>query len=211
MPSANIAITSCTYQDFRGANHKQQRRTNHSLKWDRKRCTPNCLDCQEDDTEYQSKEPLATCLRDENRSKNWEPRLDSSNANKLHRSTVGTKPLRRNHTTTDALAEIQIANTMSSSYLINSSTYTPPVCVAIPDNGAPLHSFDMLDSPLHSLPLAAFVKEPSVRDTERMVNREYEIVDSNGATATGRRARELLRRSPTLCAIPATDGDFELI
>ncbi|CAK7563381.1 MAG: hypothetical protein SEPTF4163_001249 [Sporothrix epigloea] len=204
MPSANIAITSCTYQ----VNHKQQRRTNHSLKGDRKRGSPECLDCHQDDA---SKEPLATCLRDENRSKNWQPRLDSSYANKLYRSTVGTKPLRRHRAATDALAEIQIANTMSSSYLVNSLTYTPPVRVAIPDNGVPLHSFDMLDSPLHSLPLAAFVKEPSVRDTERMVNREYEIVDSNGATATGRRARELLRRSPSLCAIPATDGDFELI
>ncbi|CAK7270024.1 hypothetical protein SEPCBS119000_003872 [Sporothrix epigloea] len=209
-----MAVADYTSHDFQVADCKHHRRTSRSLKQNRNPCPPSCVDCCREDAEY-NKEPLPSCLRDENRSKTWQIQVDSNKANKLHRSASGTRSLRRHHhhhhPTVDAQSEIQMAKSMSSSFLISNATYTPPSRAAILDGGTPLHSFDMLDSPLHSLPLAAFVKAPSVRDTERMVNREYEIVDSNGAMATGRRARELLRQPPALYAIPATDGDFELI
>ncbi|CAK7210283.1 hypothetical protein SBRCBS47491_000724 [Sporothrix bragantina] len=217
MPSADYSIDACDHEDFRGANRDQQRWTNHTQKWGRDR-EPACADCYHDSEECQKAVPLGTYMRGVNLAKMTKtlrpPRLDTSNFNKLNRVTGWTKPVRRQHTTTDALAEVQIANTMTSSFIVSSS-YTPVTSTA-PISDAPLGSeldapLDDGAAPLRSLPLAAFVKEPSVKDTERMVNREYEIVDSNGSTATGRRARELLRQSPTSSAVPTTDGDFELI
>ncbi|CAK7241882.1 MAG: hypothetical protein STHCBS139747_003355 [Sporothrix thermara] len=224
MPSANINITDLDHEDFRGANHEQQRRMNDIKKWCRDRYFP-CTECYDELVhEGADKKPLKTFMRGENMTKNWRPRLDRSNYNKLDRVTSWTKPCRRQHTTTDALREVKIANTMTSSYLVSTSTYTPPSRVVIPadDGSARLlhhqhhqhHHYDhsdLTDGPLRSLPLAAFIKKPTVRDTERLVNREYEIVDSDGSTATGRRARELLRQSAPSTIEPTTDDDFELI
>ncbi|CAK7213966.1 hypothetical protein SCUCBS95973_001980 [Sporothrix curviconia] len=211
MPSASFDIDACDHQDFRGANQAEQRRTNHTLKWSRDRAPP-CVDCYNDVEECMRAMTIDRYMRGV-KLRGLPSRVDSSNFNKLNRVTNWTKPARRQHTTTDALAEVQTAKTMSPSFIVMTSTYTPSGRAPLPENSAPLNNSDLsdLDGPMRSLPLAAFVKEPSVRDMERMVNREYEIVDSNGSTATGRRARELLRQSPISSSAPATDGDFELV
>lgn len=59
----------------------------------------------------------------------------------------------------------------------------------------PLYSFDRTDSPGRPLALDIFVKPATARDTERFVEKEYEIVDGNGQTLKGRKARRNLRKS----------------
>lgn len=77
-----------------------------------------------------------------------------------------------------------------------------------------LYSFDRSETPGRPLTLDVFVKEPTTRDTERLVEKEYEIVDENGQSLKGRAARRNLRKSASNLA----DGDdavdesgFELV
>ncbi len=78
-----------------------------------------------------------------------------------------------------------------------------------------LYSYDRTDSPPHVLALDVFVKS-NVRATEKLVEKEYEILDANGNALKGPRARQTLRKSATttLDAGPADnndDEDFELV
>lgn len=60
-----------------------------------------------------------------------------------------------------------------------------------------LYSFDRADTPGRPLTLEVFVKNTAGRDTERLVEREYEVLDGNGDAVRGRRARAVLRRDAT--------------
>ncbi|GAB1318847.1 hypothetical protein MFIFM68171_09057 [Madurella fahalii] len=62
---------------------------------------------------------------------------------------------------------------------------------AAPDNF--LYSFDRTESPGRPLTLGVFVKAPTSRETERLVEREYEVLDENGEALKGKRARRVLR------------------
>ncbi|KAH8681603.1 hypothetical protein BX600DRAFT_429524 [Xylariales sp. PMI_506] len=77
-----------------------------------------------------------------------------------------------------------------------------------------LYSFDHNNSPGKPLALDAFIKS-NPRETEKLVEKEYEILDSNGDALKGRKARQNLRRqSPrTMPEEPATveDDGFELV
>jgi hypothetical protein len=78
------------------------------------------------------------------------------------------------------------------------------------------YSFDHAISPAASLPLAAFVKQDA-RGTEKLVEKEYEILDANGEAVRGKKARRTLRQassaSPETRPQPVTieDDDFELV
>lgn len=56
-----------------------------------------------------------------------------------------------------------------------------------------LYSFDRADSPGRPLTLEVFVKTTG-RDTEKFVEKEYEVIDSHGDALKGRKARRNLRR-----------------
>jgi len=79
-----------------------------------------------------------------------------------------------------------------------------------------LYSFDNTDSPAPALTLDAFVK-PRPRETEKLVAKEYEILDANGDAVRGKRARRTLRQaasaSPEARPQPAVleEDDFELV
>jgi hypothetical protein len=75
-----------------------------------------------------------------------------------------------------------------------------------------LYSFDRTQSPGKPLSLDIFVKT-NPRLTEKLVEKEYEILDTNGDALTGRKARRNLRRQPQPFAEPETveDDGFELI
>jgi len=60
-----------------------------------------------------------------------------------------------------------------------------------------LYSFDRSDTPGRPLTLDIFVKAPTARDTERFVEKEYEILDTNGEALKGRKARNNLRQTTT--------------
>ncbi|KAI1805938.1 hypothetical protein F4811DRAFT_551364 [Daldinia bambusicola] len=56
-----------------------------------------------------------------------------------------------------------------------------------------LYSFDRVDSPGRPLTLDVFVKT-NPKETEKFVEKEYEILDQNGDALKGRKARQNLRR-----------------
>lgn len=56
-----------------------------------------------------------------------------------------------------------------------------------------LYSFDRLDTPGRPYTLDFFVKAPTARDTEKFVEKEYEILDTHGQALKGRKARRELR------------------
>lgn len=58
-----------------------------------------------------------------------------------------------------------------------------------------LYNFDRVDSPGRPQTLDLFVKPANPRDTERLVRKEYEVLDTNGQPLTGHRARRDLRRA----------------
>jgi hypothetical protein len=76
-----------------------------------------------------------------------------------------------------------------------------------------LYSFDQSDTPGKPMSLEVFVKQPTGRDTERLVEKEYEILDENGEPLKGRKARNILRKSGSDLAKdePVVDEDFELV
>jgi len=59
-----------------------------------------------------------------------------------------------------------------------------------------LYSFDRADTPGRPLALDVFVKTTG-RDTERLVEKEYEVLDANGEPLRGRKARRNLRKAVT--------------
>ena len=77
-----------------------------------------------------------------------------------------------------------------------------------------LYSFDRSESPGKPLSLDVFVKT-NPRETERFVEKEYEILDANGEPLKGRKARrDLRRKSPKpIAEEPGTidDDGFELV
>lgn len=72
-----------------------------------------------------------------------------------------------------------------------------------------LYSFDRQDSPGRPLTLDIFVKKGG-RETERFVEKEYEILDANGDALKGRKARRDLRRGVTNGSKSADDDAPEI-
>lgn len=80
------------------------------------------------------------------------------------------------------------------------------------DNDGFLYSFDRSDTPGRPLSLDVFIKAPTARDTEKLVEKEYEVVDENGQALKGREAKRNLRKSGShLAAEKAADDGFELV
>lgn len=77
-----------------------------------------------------------------------------------------------------------------------------------------LYSFDRTETPGKPLSLELFVKT-NTKETEKLVEKEYEILDSNGDALKGRKARKNLRRQnqPLTIDEPAVveDDGFELV
>ncbi|KAI3330812.1 hypothetical protein F4824DRAFT_491931 [Ustulina deusta] len=77
-----------------------------------------------------------------------------------------------------------------------------------------LYSFDKAESPGRSLSLEVFVKT-NPKETERFVEKEYEILDYNGDAVKGRRALKDLHRGKTAPPLQEAelveDEGFELV
>lgn len=77
-----------------------------------------------------------------------------------------------------------------------------------------LYSFDRLDTPGRPYTLDFFVKAPTARDTEKFVEKEYEILDTHGQALKGRKARRELRHGhadPGAQDSIVEDEGFELV
>lgn len=117
-------------------------------------------------------------------------------------------PASRRRTRVHVLAELEAAtagNTatadLTSSYPLPSPSLARSLSASNPDV---LYSFDRADTPGRPLTLEVFVKKSggggggaAGRETERLVAREYEVLDESGEAVRGRRARALLRRGET--------------
>lgn len=95
--------------------------------------------------------------------------------------------------------EIEAATSPSSAaFDLPRGSILPTLAAATPPADADvLYSFDRTDTPGRPLTLEVFVKNTTGRDTERLVEREYEVLDGNGDAVRGRRARAVLRRGPS--------------
>ncbi|KAK3940657.1 hypothetical protein QBC46DRAFT_121922 [Diplogelasinospora grovesii] len=89
-----------------------------------------------------------------------------------------------------------------------SPTPTPPGRTrrsSVSDNF--LYSFDRVDSPGQPVALEYFVKTTG-RETEKLVEKEYEVLDSQGEALKGRKARRILRQKAAT-DIDAAHHEFE--
>lgn len=77
-----------------------------------------------------------------------------------------------------------------------------------------LYSFDRAETPGKPLTLDVFVKT-NPKETEKFVEKEYEILDQNGDALKGRKARQNLRRRGPVPAAEESDimedDGFELV
>jgi hypothetical protein len=92
--------------------------------------------------------------------------------------------------------------------LLSPSTSTPPGRTrrsSVSDNF--LYSFDRIDSPGQPVALEYFVKTTG-RETEKLVEKEYEVLDSQGEALKGRKARRILRQKAAT-DIDAAHHEFE--
>lgn len=86
-----------------------------------------------------------------------------------------------------------------------------PPGVPPPDAGV-LYSFDRADTPGRPLTLDVFVKKTGgAKETEKLVEREYEVLDENGEAVRGRKAKAVLRKKGSSSGATAggKDGDQE--
>ena len=75
-----------------------------------------------------------------------------------------------------------------------------------------LYSFDSIVTPGAPLSLDVFVKQPTGRDTERLVEKEYEVVDENGLALKGKERKGNLRKAGSgLEESPRVDDGFEIV
>ncbi|KAL2200444.1 hypothetical protein P885DRAFT_66129 [Corynascus similis CBS 632.67] len=64
-----------------------------------------------------------------------------------------------------------------------------------PADAGVLYSFDRTDTPGRALTLDVFVKTTNGgKETERLVEKEYEVLDANGDAVRGRKAKAVLRK-----------------
>ncbi|KAK0629969.1 hypothetical protein B0T17DRAFT_506481 [Bombardia bombarda] len=84
------------------------------------------------------------------------------------------------------------------------------------DNGV-LYNFDRSDTPGRPLTLGIFVKTNGRDGTERLVEKEYEVLDARGEAHKGRKARRILRNPAAAGVVDegdegsVEDDGFELV
>lgn len=143
---------------------------------------------------------------------------DKNNINKYARTTGRMKDIANNKTASSASSRVR--SKVSAQEEIDAASrsildYLPSP--ARRDSSATdniLYSFDHTESPGRPLTLDIFVKTTG-RDTEKLVEKEYEILDANGDFVKGKKARRTLRQGAAMGTSsdePEVDEDgFELV
>jgi hypothetical protein len=109
-----------------------------------------------------------------------------------------TLPDARTRTLNHARTEIRDADSasdMPTSPYAALSRRLSSASTPVTESSSPLFSFDSASTPGHRQPLTleVFVKTTG-RETERLVEREYEVLDGKGDAVRGKKARRVLRR-----------------
>lgn len=129
----------------------------------------------------------------------WGPNYekDHGNINKYARTTGRMRDCskRRTRSKVSAKEEIDEAARVSRS-ILDYLPSSPRRQTSNPMDNI-LYSFDRADSPGRPLTLEVFVKTTG-RDTEKFVEKEYEVIDSHGDALKGRKARRNLRRGASV-------------
>ncbi|KAI1496925.1 hypothetical protein F5X99DRAFT_46818 [Biscogniauxia marginata] len=113
----------------------------------------------------------------------------------------------------EALAELQ--DTSYTSRSLHDLMSSPQNRRKLSASDNILYSFDRADTPGKPLSLDIFVKS-NPKETEKFVEKEYEILDNNGDALKGRKARRNLRRGKNNASVAEEpeiieDDGFELV
>ncbi|KAK7748888.1 hypothetical protein SLS53_000912 [Cytospora paraplurivora] len=197
-------------RDLRSANQEWKRSKDASVKWSYgSTATSSWFASLPPDTESENfrAQPLGK----------WSDQFgthdkNKGNINKYTRTTghIRELPSKRVRSKVSAQEEIDAASHSVLDYL--------PSPVRRQSSGMDniLYSFDRTETPGRPLTLDIFVKTTG-RDTEKFVEKEYEILDANGDAVKGKKARRTLRHGVTTDTKsadvePEVDEDgFELV
>ncbi|ROW09564.1 hypothetical protein VMCG_02300 [Cytospora schulzeri] len=209
--AATISEAPAQYErDFRSANHEWKRGKDARAKWSYgSTATAPWYGCLPPDVESENfkAQPLGK------QSEQFGPFYkDKGNINKYARTTGRMKDIPSScvRPKVSAQEEIDAASRSILDYLPS------PVRRQSSTTDNILYSFDHTESPGRPLTLDVFVKTTG-RDTEKLVEKEYEILDANGDAVKGKKARRTLRQGATTGANPASDepevdeDGFELV
>lgn len=98
---------------------------------------------------------------------------------------------RSNWYTPDSVIKNNLAKNINAADLNDVNASTIPTLAPQDDV---LYSFDRHDSPDRPVTLEVFVKARNTqKETEKLVEKEYEVVDGNGEAVKGRKAKKVLR------------------
>ncbi|KAI0482156.1 hypothetical protein GGR56DRAFT_172906 [Xylariaceae sp. FL0804] len=191
-------------RDLRSGAQDSKRNKEHREKWSRgSRPSAGCKSSwEEPDIVFTGSESQREKMRPERFARRT--RLPPQNVVKPR----GSQPRAK----IDALTEVQDPSNISRSLhdLMPSPRRTRKLSVG--DNF--LYSFDRQDTPGKPLSLDIFIKA-NPKETEKLVEQEYTVLDGNGDALTGRKARHNLRRqnhaSTTSEPEIVEDDGFELI
>ncbi|KAI1441077.1 hypothetical protein F5Y02DRAFT_422368 [Annulohypoxylon stygium] len=201
-------------RDLRGSAQDSKRFKEHAEKWSRGyRHLPGSKPVV--DNELTGEYHYAGSASQRERFRPWMP---TSHSRRWHEQNVVKPREGRFESRTsawrakiDAQAELNDPNNISRSLheLIPSSSRRNS---SISDNI--MYSFDRSESPYKPLTLDVFVKT-NPKETEKFVEKEYEILDNNGDALKGRKARQNLRRKNRAASAEEPDviedDGFELV
>ncbi|KAI0003140.1 hypothetical protein F4779DRAFT_634814 [Xylariaceae sp. FL0662B] len=196
-------------RDFRSCSQDSKRIKEHKEKWSRGyRPSPGCK------TNFFDPDVILTGS-DSQREKIRPERPMNHNVVKLRGNGNGRYGIPQSHTRAkmDALVELRDPSNVSRSLheLMPSSPNRRKLSAS--DNI--MYSFDRTESPGKPLSLDVFVKS-NPKETEKFVEKEYEILDYKGDALKGRKARQNLRRKNPAPVTEETDiiiedDGFELV
>ncbi|PSS02255.1 hypothetical protein BD289DRAFT_255575 [Coniella lustricola] len=179
-------------RDLRSANKEWKRGKDANAKWSYGSTSPNTwwastVDA-DNDTSFSKARPLGKPSEDWNRLGKDRAKLNKFARTGGRVSIVGNKRVRSKMSVQDEIEEAASGSRSILDYLPGS----PQRQLSNPLDQV-LYSFDRTDSPGRPLTLEVFVKTTG-RETEKFVEKEYEVIDANGDALSGRKARSNLRR-----------------
>ncbi|KAB5576473.1 hypothetical protein GE09DRAFT_1216169 [Coniochaeta sp. 2T2.1] len=138
-----------------------------------------------------------------------DPHKDGRNLNKVGRSNHWSSSYRT------VIAKTRIADEIDAAAAAGFKDHAggdPPVSPTAGVGNDPfIYSFDSVVTPGAPLSLDVFVKQPTARDTERLVEKEYEVVDENGLALKGKERKGNLRKTGSGVEEARVEDGFEIV
>ncbi|KAI8631931.1 hypothetical protein F5Y19DRAFT_380470 [Xylariaceae sp. FL1651] len=141
-------------------------------------------------------------------------RIRSQNINKPNINATVRHDIPQSHSRAKAAAVVELQDPSNVSRSLHElfPSHHPQLQLSVSDDF--LYSFDKTESPGKPLSLDVFVKT-NTKETEKFVQKEYEILDYNGDAIKGRKALKSLHRSRMAPAAEEAelleDDGFELV